>query len=159
MNTFPQQYQTTPLQVDVSEEYFERHVVDLVDLGYRLHNFLVLAFKDNQECHEIVNYVYRESFAQMVLSMDFNYDEFCLRLIALPDFEMFKHLQEFRVDFIRDEYIRLFKEIAMDLFKMVYQEVNPMGHRCQFFADSVTISYIVIVKSFEPGFLPISTVI
>lgn len=156
------QYQYPPMYspkpgVVTAEEYYERHIVDLGDLGYRLQNYLTVLFKDNNNYQEIVRFVYTESFAQMVLSMDYNHDEFCLRLIALPNFEIFAHIYEFSIPQIKEEFTQLFKQIALELFDIIYQTTNPMGNRAQYFADATSLSYIVVIKSFEPGMLQIPT--
>ena len=159
MHTWSQAYNNMPVMEaeDAKEAWYERHILDLRDLGIRLRNYLLLLFKDYQDSHEIVQFVYNESFAQMVLAMDHNYDEFCLRLIGLPNFELFRHLQVFNDVYVQQEYTKLFKQIAMELYVIVQEGANPMQQRAQYFTDAVTLSYIIVVKSFEPGMLNIST--
>lgn len=150
MNRYPSQG-VPPLQVNVAEDYFERHVVDLEGLGYQLYNYLTGLLTDYPNSSDLVQFVYKESIAQMVLSMDFNYDEFCLRLIALPDLSMFKHIPAFDYPQVKEQFTVLFKEIALQLFTIVYNATNPMKVRAQYFADAVTLTYVIVVKSFEPA--------
>jgi len=54
------------------EDEYERHVVDIGNLGMQLHNYLTLLFKDRGSAADVLRYVYIESFAQMVLAMDYS---------------------------------------------------------------------------------------
>jgi len=134
----------------MGEDYIERHILDLGNMGYRVLHFLESVFAQYSNKTDIVKFVYNEVFAQLVLAMDFDIDEFYLRLVGLPNFEMFRHLPEFQDPITKNNLVRLYNEVGNELVQLVYQETNPMKHRAQYFCDAVTVSYIVIVKSYAP---------
>lgn len=153
MHNYPTHYTPSP-SVVTGDDYFERHIVDIQPLGVHLHNYLTVLLKDHYDAAERVQFVYHEAFAQMVLAMDNNYEEFQLRLICLPNFQMLTHVHELDDSFIRNEFTELFKEIAIQLFEIIYRETNPLGSQAKYFADATALTYMVVVKSFEPGMTP-----
>ena len=152
MINYPQVYDPYNPIIPKDDGYYERHILNLGSLGSKLLQLLSSLFGTYVESQDIIRFVYNETFAQMVLSMDGSLEEYYLRLIALPNYEMFRHLKEFNDPQIRHIYRELFNTIGTELGQLVYQETNPLGHQAQYFCDAVTSTYIIIVKSYPPGY-------
>lgn len=121
----------------------ERYIIDLEGLGNQFYDFLF----GHLHSQEWVKFVYHESFAQMVMAMDNDKQEFELRLASLPDLSLFQHLEPFQNEIILSNYLAMFKQIGLQLCELVYRHTNPIGYRAQYFSDAVTLTYIVIVKT------------
>lgn len=128
------------------EHIISRHVIDLEDIGQIYYNFLFQVFREYSDSENIIRFVYTELLAQLLLSITNDKQETDLRLIGLPEMQLFEHLPILSDHHVFEQLVRIIRHTGERLFIMVNENCNRMGSNCSYYFESATLTYLVLTK-------------
>lgn len=127
----------------------ERHVIDLGNVGICIYNFLNQVFRHEPGNENNITFIYQELLAQVLLCITNDVQETHLRLIGLPEMRLFEHLPILSHPDVFEQLVRLTRYAGETLMVTINSECNPMGSIAQYYFDSASLTYLVLMKQID----------